>query len=251
MSRATVDTAHGVTHHFPANSTDGNLWPCYWQFLPSVGWSIVGPIKMAQVMIFLRNAALAVSLLLAFGATAWAMDGGSLNAIAFADLPAGAAMSVRARDNSNENLSLKKIFEAALTVQGYVVSADAPLIFSFETSDDIGAYSSGSQRSILEFQGSTGSAGNDEAARFRLNLFDSRRGGLFNQGRDDRTNVITPASFRIDAAINDSRGGGRLWQAWTIAIPQGGGRTTAAQDMATIIVKVIGKNVKDSSFTLP
>ena len=206
---------------------------------------------MVQVMKLLRTAVMAVSLLLAFGTSAWAADGGSLNAIAFAKLPSGAAVSVRARDNSNENLALKKIFENALTAQGYVVSEDAPLIFSFETSDDIGAYSSGGQRSVLELQGSTGSAGNDEAARIRLNLFDSRRGGLFNQGGDDRTNVITPASFRIDAAINDSRGGRRIWQAWAIASPQGSGRTTAAQGMAPIIVKALGKTVKESSFTLP
>ncbi len=206
---------------------------------------------MAQAMNFLRTAALVFSLLLASGATTWAANGGSLNAVAFANLPSGTAVTVRAFDNSNENLALKKFFEAALAAEGYVVSPDAPLIFSFETSDDIGAYSLGGTRSVLELQGSTGSASNDEAARIRLNLFDSGRGGIFNEGRDDRTNVVTPASFRIDIAVNDSRDGRRLWQAWAVASPQGGGRAAAARAMAPIIVKALGQTVKESSFTLP
>lgn len=175
---------------------------------------------------------------------------GVLNAVAFDAVPSGSTVALRLMDNSDDNLSLLGIFEKELRSRGYSVDANAPLVLDIETSDEIGAWSTGDRRTMFELQARSGSDGTDDAS-LRLNAFDSRTGGVFNEGNDNRTAIVTPSSYRIDVNIEDSRNGKRLWQGWAVA----NARTTSGRDllraMVPVIVGAVGRTEKQASFAVP
>lgn len=182
-------------------------------------------------------------------ATAQGMDEGIINAVVYRQLPQGVPLAVKPLDNSQDNMALKSEFEKALRAVGYTVADDASLVLSFDTRDESGAYSSSGERTLLEFSANGGS-GSDEEARFRVNIFDSQRGGVFNSGQGD-TNIVTRSRYRIDATLDDSANGQRLWQSW--AVGDLGGRTTqsATSAMVPTMVSRLGQTVKREVFSLP
>ena len=100
---------------------------------------------------------------------------GVLNAVAYRSLPPGASIAVRPLDNSDENQILQQVFERELRAGGYTVSKDANLVLTFETRGQVGAWSDGGRRQLLQLQKSQGVGGLD-SPKVRLNLYDSRRG---------------------------------------------------------------------------
>ena len=72
--------------------------------------------------------------------TAQQPEEGVLNAVSFEPLPEGAAVLVRPLDDTDENLAIKKEFEAAMTADRLNVAADeARLVLSFETRVEVAA----------------------------------------------------------------------------------------------------------------
>ena len=151
-----------------------------------------------------------VALLVAGGVSAQSVDEGLLNAVAYKPLPVGVSITVRPMDDSDENLILQKRIEGELKAQGYSVSGDGALILTFEPRDTVGAWSDAGRRSVLEFQykSEEGIGGDNE--RLRLNLFDSAKGGVFNEGGAHGTSIVTASQYRIDATVDDRRNGERL-----------------------------------------
>jgi hypothetical protein len=192
-----------------------------------------------------------LALLVAGRASAQNVDEGLLNAVAYKPLPAGVTIAVRSMDDSDENLVLQKRIEGELTAQGYSVSGDGTLILTFETRDTVGAWSDSGRRSVLEFQykSEEGIGGDNE--RLRLNLFDSAKGGVFNEGRDHGTLIVTPSLYRIDATVDDRRNGERLWQAWATASLQQSDGATLTRSMVPVMVGSLGKTVRRQTFQLP
>ena len=197
---------------------------------------------------------IAVLILLAAAQGAVRAEDGSLNAIAYEAVPRGSAVSIRLLDNSNENLALAVIFERELKARGYIVAERAPLVLTVETRDDIGAWSTGDRRTVLELQAHTGGGSRDirdrDEASMRLNLFDSRSGGIFNEGNADRTAIVTPSSYRLDVSIEDSRDGKRLWQAWAVANVTASKGESQLQILVPIVVGAIGQTVKQAPIAL-
>ncbi|MDP6787734.1 MAG: hypothetical protein QF830_01680 [Rhodospirillales bacterium] len=192
-----------------------------------------------------------LALLAAGRASAQSVDEGLLNAVAYKPLPAGMAIAVRPMDDSDENLVLRERIEGELKAQGFSVSGDGALILTFETRDSVGAWSDAGRRSVLEFQykSEKGIGGDNE--RLRLNLFDSAKGGVFNEGRAHGTSIVTPSQYRIDATIDDRRNGERLWQAWATASLQQSDGPTLTQAMVPAMVESLGKTVRRQTFQLP
>ena len=173
---------------------------------------------------------------------------GLLNAIAYKPLPQGSAFSVQPLDNSDQNMRLKKEFEQILTRQGFSVSADAQLIITFETRDELGAYKTRDRRAILELDAHGGREGGEDA-RMRFNLYDSNSGGIFNQGKGE-TSVMTPSQYRLEVSIDNRTNGKRHWQAWSVAnLGQSDG---ASLIRATIpeMVGNMGKTITSRTFEL-
>lgn len=174
---------------------------------------------------------------------------GIMNAMTFRPVPPGAAIVVQTRDNSDINLKLKARFETALRQHGFSVSADAPLVLSFETRNVVGAWSDSGRRSILELEGHGGRMGG-ETAKARVNLFNSSRGGLLNKGQGE-TNIVTQGRYRLDATLDDRAARKRLWQGWAESDL---GRYHGAEllgAMVPVMAAKLGHTVKRQTFKLP
>jgi len=180
----------------------------------------------------------------------WAQEYGKgvLNAVAYRSLPTGQALRVVPIDNSDQSLALKREFERQLSDSGYAISEDAVLILTFETHDEIGAYTSRERRAFLELHGYSGSGGEDDA-KMLLNLYDSNTGGMFNEGKGE-TSIVTPSHYRMDVTIDDKSSGKRLWHAWTTADIGRSDSKTLTKSMVPALVDSVGSTVKRQTFPL-
>ena len=112
----------------------------------------------------------------------------------------------------------------------------------------MGAWSDGGRRQLLQLQQSQGVGGLD-SPKVRLNLYDSRRGAVFNEGRTG-TQITTPSTYRLDATIDDRTDGKRLWQGWSSADIGPGDNRKMTRNMIPILVNSLGQTVRQKSFTL-
>ncbi|NQU59279.1 MAG: hypothetical protein HQ513_18775 [Rhodospirillales bacterium] len=173
---------------------------------------------------------------------------GLMNAIAYKPLPQGVAFSVQPLDNSDQNMTLKKEFERILTAKGFSLSANAPLIITFETRNELGTYKTRNKRAILELDAHGGREGGEDA-KMRFNLYDSSSGGVFNEGRGE-TSVMSPSQYRLDVSIDNRADGKRHWQAWSVANLDHSDSTTLIQAMIPEMVGNMGKKVTSFTFEL-
>jgi len=173
---------------------------------------------------------------------------GVMNSIAFQKVSPHAALQVQPLDNSDANLALQTEFEAALREQGFTLSDTAPLVLTFETRDQIGAWTTNDRRHVLSFD-SKGGRGGGENAKARLNVFDSQSGGLLNKGSGGTT-IATPSSYRIDVSIEERATGKRLWQGWSEGKLAGGRGRDLTHKMVPALVEGIGKTVRQRTFDL-
>jgi hypothetical protein len=176
-------------------------------------------------------------------------DGGVVNAVAYQPMPTGAAIMVRPLDNSDINLTLVKIFETALREKGFTIAKDAALILSFDTGGEIGAWSDAGRRSIVELQARGGREGTEDAYAI-VNIFNSSRGGLLNEGHGG-TSITTPSQIRVDATVEDRSNGRRLWHGWTIANLAYGDREALTRAMVPILTGNLGQTVSRQPFKIP
>jgi len=177
------------------------------------------------------------------------VETGVLNAVAYQPLPTGTAIAVRPLDNSDINLALQKMFENALRDKGYTVTKDATLVFSFDTGGEIGAWSDAGRRSIIELQARGGRDGTEDAHAI-VNIFNSTRGGLLNEGRGG-TSITTPSQVRVDATVEDRSNGQRLWHGWTIANLGYGDREALTRAMVPALADSLGRSATRQPFKLP
>lgn len=171
-----------------------------------------------------------------------------MNAISYNALPRNTAFSVKAMDNSNQNMILKEKFEHLLKSKGFSISKDAPLVITFETRSEIGSYSNHNRRSVLELEARGGREGG-ENARMRFNLFDSNSGGMFNQGKGE-TSLKTPGQYRLDVSIVNRTNGKYHWQAWTTANQDSSDSGAPVLAMVPEMVNKMGEKVKSHVFDL-
>jgi len=179
------------------------------------------------------------------GASAYAADG-VMNSVSFRKFPQNAQLQVQALDNSDSNLALQKEFERVLLAEGYTLSNNAALVLTFETRDEIGAWTTTDRRHVLSFESKGGREGG-ENVKARLNVFNSQSGGLLNKGQSG-TNIATPSSYRIDVSVEDRSTGKRFWQGWSIAKLGAGDGQTLTTKMIPALVQEIGKTVRQKSF---
>jgi hypothetical protein len=173
---------------------------------------------------------------------------GLLNAISYKPLPPDTTFSVRLLDNSDQNMQLKKEFEQALNGKGFSVHADAPLVITFETRDELGTFTTRNRRTILELNGHGGRSGGEDA-RMRFNLYDSNSGGILNQGKGE-TSVMTQSLFRLEISIDNRSNGKKHWQAWSVANIGQSNDTTLIKAMIPEIVGNMGKTITSQAFKI-
>lgn len=173
---------------------------------------------------------------------------GFVNSVSYQPLPERAIITVRPLDNSETNLKLKTSIEEALRAKGFGVTKDSPLVLSFDTRDEIGAWSDAGRRTILELRAEGGREGG-EYAHAKVNVFDTASGGLLNEGRGG-TSITTPSTYRIDVTVDDRTNGRRLWQGWAVANLSLGNRSDLDRSMIPVIVQNLGRTTTRQPFNL-
>lgn len=177
-----------------------------------------------------------------------ALAEGTVNAVAYLPMPTGQAVHLRALDNSDENMMLKKEFEDALRAKGYTLDKNATLVLTFETRRQIGTAGSGGERTVMEIEAS-GSSSEREEARMRLNLVDTGRGGLFNPGPAAGRGSATQA--RIELSLDDTQNKRRVWQGWAVGEVDSAGGFALSRSMVAPLIDRLGRTARRESFTTP
>lgn len=188
---------------------------------------------------------------LAFGPAAGAQDAGrgELSAAAYRPMPNDRQMTVRALDNAEQDMALVETMRRALRQRGYSVADDADLIFTIETEELVGAYSTTDRRTVLELRGEGGDFGGEDAEA-RLNLFDSQTGGIMNKGSSGTT-IVTPSQYRVEITLDDRSSGKRVWQGWAVAPKQpGGGDEAVLTRMVVALADNLGQTVRREAFSI-
>lgn len=178
---------------------------------------------------------------------------GQLNAISSKPLPGGRVVAVRALDDSDEALGLAAQFERELKARGYRVDAKAGLVLTFEILDELGAYTFTDKRYFLDVQGTKGTSSGTEGSEARFNVFDSKTGGILNEGHGG-TKIVTPTKYRLKVTIDGPAEAGRIeryWQGWATGKLGTATSESLIGAMVVPLVDNLGKAVKNETFTIP
>lgn len=166
---------------------------------------------------------------------------GLLHAVSFEPLPEGMPILVRPLDDTDENLAIKKEFEAAMATDGFNVAADeARLVLSFETREEVAAGPAPKPQTTIRFRGQGG----------RMSTSDERNVPKLIEAPRDGTRIYRPSRYRIDATIDDKLDGTRLWQGWAVAGLDEHTHLFLAKTMVPAIVDGIGQTVREKPFPL-
>lgn len=165
----------------------------------------------------------------------------TLNAVAFESFPDGQPLDVRVLDNSEENLRIAREAERAFTERGFSITEDqGALVLTIETGDIAGALSTRRDTEAVEMRDDRGrlSPGGELAVTRQV------------QYPFPKTNVVTPAQYRIGFTIDDGATGDRIWQGWVIADLGSGEPAEFARAMLPKLADSIGRTVREEVFTL-
>jgi len=174
-------------------------------------------------------------------ATAQQPEQGVLHAVSFEPLPEGIPVLVRPLDDTDENLEIKKEFEAAMASDGLNVAADeARIVLSFETREEVAAGPAPRPQNTIRFRGQGG----------RMSTSDERNVPKLIEAPRDGTRIYRPSRYRIDATIDDKVDGTRLWQGWAVAGLEEHTHLFLAKTMVPAIVDSIGQTVREKPFPL-
>lgn len=173
---------------------------------------------------------------------------GTMNAVAFSPMPSNTPIAVRPLDDSDVNVRLKKMLEATLRSKGFNVDDKATLVMTVETRDEVGSWTDQGRRSLIELQAKGGRDGGEDAQAM-LNIYNSTRGGLLNEGRGG-TSIATPSTYRINVTVDDRNNGKRIWQGWTVADLGHGDRETLSKAMVPALMGHLGLTVSLQPFDI-
>jgi len=166
-----------------------------------------------------------------------------LNAVSFLPVKPGTPLRVRLLDDSNANLNIKKRFENALAANGFVIQSDAELVLTFETQEDMGSFEANGRRHILELKAEGGREGGEDASAI-VNVFNSKSGGLLNKGNRPNTQITSQSMYRMDATIDNTSNGRRMWEGWAVGALTHTGPDDLANAMVPALAAHVGKSAK-------
>lgn len=196
--------------------------------------------------------AIAIAAMLAAVPVAHASEG-HLNAISSKPFPAAPEFAIRALDDSDEAQELTRRFEDELKAKGYRINPKSELVLTFEIIDELGAFTYTDRRYFVELH-AQGSRTGGEDAQARFNVFDSKTGGILNQGEGGGTKIVTPTKYRLKVTVDGPAGPGRLeryWQGWMTGTLGASDNQTLIQGMVAPLVDNLGKTVRNEVFPLP
>jgi len=193
--------------------------------------------------------ALTVSLFLSAAALSNAFAGdGQVNAVSFKKISMSTPITVSPLDNSDESIVIKQDFEQALQNAGFTVSQNSHLILTFETRGDLGSWGGQDRRSVVELSNQGPWKGGDDTVA-RLNLFNSSRGGLINEG-DQHQGEGSKSKYRLDVTLDDRQAKRRVWHGWAVTSVTAGDSHSLTRGMVPFVANTVGKTVRRQAFTI-
>lgn len=177
---------------------------------------------------------------------------GQLNAVSNKPLPTAPEFALRALDDSDEANDVMQRFETELKAKGYRLNPKASLVFTVEIVDELGAYTYTDKRYFIDL-GARGSRTGGEDAHARFNVFDSKTGGILNEGNGG-TKIVTPTKYRLNVTIDGPDGPNhmeRYWQGWMTGVLGAADNQTLVEAMVAPLVENIGKTVRSKPYPLP
>ncbi len=159
---------------------------------------------------------------------------GIVTANAYRSFKGVKTVSVKAWDNSDQNMAVAREIETRLKAGGYAITDQADISLSFEVKNLAGTWTDGQRRHILELEGHGGREGGENAS-VRLNLFSSETGGVLNTGRPGQPN--TASRYLIEFML-DPKQGPRLWEGQVAVEYTGGDPTTLLKRMVPEILPI-------------
>jgi hypothetical protein len=179
---------------------------------------------------------------------------GRVNAAVYAEVPAGAAVTVQPRDDTEANLEIKDVFEQELIARGYRIAADAPLLMTFWTSGSYDLAQRGRRGPgllLLGAEGGTRLSKADTDVEAQVKLFSSEGGGLFqNPAARPKQKPIGGNRHRLDASLKDRASGRRIWQGQAYADVSGGDSLSISEAMVPALADSFAKTVRRGQFTV-
>ncbi|CCQ75171.1 hypothetical protein [Magnetospira sp. QH-2] len=172
---------------------------------------------------------------------------GLINSQSYRQIPYATPIEVRMADDSGDNPMLREEFIHHLQSTGHRVANGAPMVLTFGRHGALGTWGS-NKRYLVEMHARGGEEGGEDAA-VRLNLFNSAKGGLFNEGKGDSSG--SPTRYRLDAVLEDRNTGKRLWHGWATASLKRADQTALTLSMVPPLVSALGQTVRKQAFETP
>jgi len=173
---------------------------------------------------------------------------GQVNAVSFRKLDTSTSLTVSPLDNSDESMVLKEDFEQALKNAGFSISPNSHLVLTFEVRDDLGTWGGQDRRSVVELTNQGAWNGGDDTLA-KLNLYNSSRGGLINQG-DQHQGEGTKSKYRLEVTLDDRQEKRRVWQGWAVTEVNSGDKQSLTRGMVPFLAKSVGQTVRKETFTI-
>jgi len=176
-------------------------------------------------------------------------ENGIINAVSLQALPSSRTILIQPLDDSIDNLALQKIIKIELSKRGYRVDSEAPLILMFTTHNQMGNWGSTSRREIFSLQTQTG-RGHKEKTNVRVNIYQSAKGGLLNEGNGQSDTSSMSNQYRLDVTLENQSNGSAYWQAWSTANLKKGDGYSLTKQMILPTIKSIGQTVRHQEFLI-
>jgi len=156
-------------------------------------------------------------------------------------------ISVKAWDNSDQDIAVARAIRDQLKAIGYVVSDQEDISLSFEIKTLKGSWTDGQRRHFLELEGHGGRQGGENAS-VRLNLYSSESGGVLNTARPGQPN--TASRYLLEFML-DPKQGPRLWEGQVAVEYTGGDPAVLLRRMVPELLPHLGETVRGRRISLP
>jgi hypothetical protein len=178
---------------------------------------------------------------------------GQIIARAFETAPAPLAFAIEPGDNTDENMALAERIAKEAAKHGIGVQPKrASLVLRFDTEVRADAPQQPSfSRQSSGLNGPDDRTPNPPGARDEVgNILTSRGGGILDSRARPGSNSDRPLRYVINASLEDSATGRRLWQGHVRYDSNTPDRTAMFVALAPALVEQIGKTVQERSFRL-
>lgn len=174
---------------------------------------------------------------------------GTINARAYAPLPAGQAVAVVMSENTDQYQRLKAAIEGELRGRGYLVSDDGQLVLEFYGSEVIGGHTVDRAADAPGAQ----SLAPVPAHNANLGMLTGLNQNLFGDDQASGPDAAATSGHQVSLSITviDKQTARRLWQGSAAGVPHTADSFAATKALVPYLVYAIGRTATGEKFDMP